>query len=383
MSRPITVQSVIAKGDGRTTFGGSLYLVVRGGSARWEYQFRDPSTKKLKSLWLGSAIGPAAVSFTAAKVARAAAYVERKSGAAQSSIETVNESLTLSPAGAIAPPPSNGMTFGEALHAYLDERAPHWHGGADGTEAKQWRSSLTDKPIMKLTLSQINVAVTRDNLMSFPPVQRERVRKRITAVLRFMETGQSKPKRPTVKHMDAMPWREVPEFFDQLSAIREPTASAARERTARALQWTILTGVRSGAVLAATWGQINGDNWTFTVRKGGSVREFKVPLTEQMRSCLPPRGADGDRVFKIGAMEMVRLVHRLYKGPAQTHGFRTSFREWAAEQGYPWELGEYSLAHKVGDATARAYARSDQFERRREMMQAWSNHVTGKVGAGA
>jgi integrase len=375
MSRPITVASVIANAKGgfkRQTFGQSLYLVVRGGSARWEYQFRDPATKRIKSVWLGSAIGPDAVSPTAARIARAAKFVERKSAPTvvsanldiQDRIESVNNSL----------PVSNGLTFGEALHAYIGEHAPHWRGGAEGREAKQWRSSLANSSLAPLTLVQINEATKRDALMVFPQVQRERVRSRVNAVVEFMVSGRSAPRRPKVAHMPAMAWGEVPSFFDLLAHVE-----GSRALVARALRWTILTACRAGDTLGMTWGEVNGD-WVIPGERHKSGEEFRIPLTEQMRACLPAeRGADGDRVFPMGAMEMVRLLHRCHADKTLTvHGFRTSFSTWAADRGADLEVRETCLAHKFGNAVMRSYQRSDLFERRRELMQTWADHVTGK-----
>ncbi len=96
------------------------------------------------------------------------------------------------------------MTFGEALHAYLAERAPHWRGGVDGREVKQWRSSLEHSSLAPLTLDRITEAAKRDALIGFPQMQRERVRQRVNTVVEFMISGRSKPKRPKVEHMPAM-----------------------------------------------------------------------------------------------------------------------------------------------------------------------------------
>ena len=356
------MQSVIAKGDGRTTFGQSLYLVVRGGSARWEYQYREPVTKKLKSLWLGSAIGSNAVTYTAAKIARAAAWVERKSAAVHP--------MRIELEAPASRPASNGMTFGEALHAYIAERGPHWRGGADGREGKQWRSSLANSSLAPLTLAEINEATKRDALMIFPQVQRERVRSRVNAVVEFMVSGRSAPKRPKVEHMPAMAWKEVPEFFDLLRHLDK--------QVARALQWTILTACRAGDTLGLRWQEIDGAVWTIPGPRHKSGEEFRVPLTAQMLACLPTkRGADGDRVFPMGAMEMVRLLHRCHEDKTLTvHGFRTSFSTWGADRGSDYEVRETCLAHKVGTQVARAYQRSELWDRRRELMQTWSDYVT-------
>jgi integrase len=149
---------------------------------------------------------------------------------------------------------------------------------------------------------------------------------------------------------------------------------------ARALRWTILTAARTSETLGATWAEINGDTWTVPANRIKAGREHRVPLTDAMRACLGPRGADGDKVLGlIGAMEMQRLLKRYHD--YTVHGFRSAFVTWAQEKGYPFELREIALAHRVGDATAQAYNRGDQKHLRLELMQAWSNYVTGTTAA--
>ncbi len=358
MAKPITVQSVIAKGDCRKSFGKSLYLVVRGGSARWEYQYRPKGSKTVKSIWLGSAIGDNKVSLMDARAKREEQWLKRRNG---NGVQTQAPAMIAAAVPAIAATASNDLTFGKALSDYLAERAPHWRGGVDGREARQWRSGLAESSLAPLTLGEITEATKRDALMVFPQIQRERMRKRVNAVVKYMFTGESKPRRAKPKQMAAMPWAEVPEFYDMLIDIDKPVA--------RALRWTILTAGRTSETLGATWAEINGDTWTVPANRIKAGREHRVPLTDAMRACLGPRGADGDKVFGlIGAMEMQRLLKRYHD--YTVHGFRSAFVTWAQENGYPFELREIALAHRVGDATSQAYNRGDQKHLRLELMQA-------------
>ncbi len=126
-------------------------------------------------------------------------------------------------------------------------------------------------------------------------------------------------------------------------------------------------------------GRDQQSDWTIPGPRHKSGEEFRIPLTDAMRACLPTeRGADGDRVFPMGAVEMVRLLHRCHEDKTLTvHGFRTSFsrgrRPWRRLRGSRDVLGAQDR-----QPVTRSYQRSDLFERRRELMQAWADHVTGK-----
>ena len=191
------------------------------------------------------------------------------------------------------------------------------------------------------------------------------------------------PVKKQVEHHDAMPWREVPAFYAQLA-----TRSAM---AAKALQFTTLTAARTSEVLEMTWPEVDVETRLWTVpasRMKGGV-EHRVPLTDEMLALLEPlRAMASTYVFEgqkrhqpLSNMSMLMLLRRMERKDVTVHGFRSSFRDWAAEEaGAPRELAEAALAHQVGSDVERAYARSDLLERRRLLMKDWSEYVF-KIGS--
>lgn len=191
---------------------------------------------------------------------------------------------------------------------------------------------------------------------------------------------------PTVKrkakHHAAMPWQNVPAFFGELGT-REGVS-------ARCLELIILTGVRSGEARGARWEEFDMEEgvWTIPAERMKARETHRVPLTEEAKAVVEQlRGLHGDVVFpnRQGrvASDMVfkALLKRMKCEGFTVHGFRSSFRDWAGESAHADRVvAEKVLAHAVGDDTERAYARSDLFDRRRELLEIWSQYVTGKSG---
>ncbi len=193
---------------------------------------------------------------------------------------------------------------------------------------------------------------------------------------------------PAVKHrqehMASLPWRDLPSFMADL-----------RERegiSARALEFAILTAGRSGEIRGARWSEINGDVWEIPAERMKTHRTHRVPLTREALDVLEAvRGLDGDLIFPSifrtgGARPMsdtvfAALMKRMKREDVTTHGFRSTFRDWCSESAHAdREVAEAALAHSLGDKVERAYARSDLFERRRDLMEAWAKYATGKSG---
>jgi integrase len=184
---------------------------------------------------------------------------------------------------------------------------------------------------------------------------------------------------PTVKakaqHHDAMAWRNVPKFYEGLKS-RKAIAS-------KALMFTILTAARTSETLGATWDEIDFENrvWTIAANRMKGGIEHRVPLTDETMAILEPlRSMQSTYVFEgqkrhqpLSNMSMLMLLRRIGTEEVTVHGFRSSFRDWAAEAANaPRELAEAALAHQIGSDVERAYARSDLLERRRGLMEEWS-----------
>ena len=180
------------------------------------------------------------------------------------------------------------------------------------------------------------------------------------------------------KHHDAMLWQDVPDFYADL-ASRNAMA-------AKALMFTCLTGARTGEVLGMRWDEFDVDErlWTCPAERMKTGDAHRVPLTEAMLEIIEPlRAMRSDYVFEgqkrnrpLSNMAMLMLLRRMGVEGVTVHGFRSTFRDWSGEvANAPREVAEMSLAHRIGSDVERAYARSDLIDKRRALMQAWSQYV--------
>ncbi len=288
-------------------------------------------------------------------------------------------------------------TFEELSRQVHIDRLPTWKNAKHG---QQWLNTLRDYAFPKIGRMPVDSIDQPEVLMCLSPIWTEkhetakRLSQRIKTVL---DVAKSKGLRsgenpvtairdgkvlPTVKakvqHHDAMLWQVVPAFYAELQ-----TRSAM---AAKALQFTILTACRTSEVLEMKWPEVDADArlWTIPAErmKGGQVH--RVPLTDEMLAILEPlRALASDYVFEgqkrhqpLSNMSMLMLLRRMRHDGVTVHGFRSSFRDWAAEAANaPREVAEAALAHQVGSDVERAYARSDLLERRMVLMEGWSNYL--------
>lgn len=178
-----------------------------------------------------------------------------------------------------------------------------------------------------------------------------------------------------VQHIASTPWQDIPDLYRKLGDLYLETES----QPALCLQWMILTLVRSNAARGARVEEVDGDVWTVPPErvKGrvGANASFRVPLPLEAQLMLP----DDGYVFgkKLSDVAIQKVLNNL-KEPGRPHGFRTSFRTWVQEtDACDFTVAETILGHAVGNKVERAYARSDLLERRRPVMQAWADYVTG------
>jgi integrase len=179
-----------------------------------------------------------------------------------------------------------------------------------------------------------------------------------------------------------LPYSKLPTFLIELRT-REATA-------ARALEFAIITAARTGEVIGARWKEIDllDKTWTIPASRMKAGKEHRVPLTPRALAILDemakhrPAGDDGASYLFGGAkagkplsnMGMLMLLRRMGHGDELTvHGFRSTFRTWAAERtNFPREVIEAALAHTIGNKVEAAYQRGDMFEKRRRLMEAWA-----------
>jgi integrase len=172
----------------------------------------------------------------------------------------------------------------------------------------------------------------------------------------------AKGKISVVKHHEALDYREMAEFVEELRA-RDGIA-------ARALEFAILTAARTGEVIGATWGEIDLEAklWTVPGSRMKSGREHRVPLSDAAVVVLNtmPRFSNDPRIFPISNMGMPMLLRRMGRGELTVHGFPSTFRDWAGDMtAFQREVVEAALAHTIGE-----YRRGDALEKRRKLMDA-------------
>ena len=187
-----------------------------------------------------------------------------------------------------------------------------------------------------------------------------------------------------VEHHPALPFAQVNQFLVDLGK-REGMA-------ARALEFCIVTAARTGEVVGATWDEVNLSTgvWTIPAGRMKANKEHRVPLAPRVIELLSGlyRERDNNFIF-IGAqraglsnMAMATVLQRMGRHDITVHGFRSTFRDWAAEMtNYPNHVIEMALAHAVGDKVEAAYRRGDLFDKRRKLMEAWARYCMSPAAA--
>ena len=192
------------------------------------------------------------------------------------------------------------------------------------------------------------------------------------------------PQRNIVQHMRALPHREV------AAALATVRASGANPAVMLAFEFLVLTAARSGEVRFAAWDEMDTTEhvWTIPATRMKMKREHRVPLCGRALAILAAARTlgDGPLVFPSRRgrrldLKQLRLLLDRCGIAAVPHGFRSSFRDWAAEEtDHPREVIKAALAHAVGNKVEAAYARSDLFARRRRLMDDWAAYLREERG---
>lgn len=284
----------------------------------------------------------------------------------------------------------------------------HRHGWRNEKHAAQWASTLRAYVFPRLGQRSVADIGTADVMAVLMPIWNEkpetarRVRQRISTVMKWAVAqgyrsdnpagdaiGAALPKHNgTAKHHHrALPHGEV------AAAIEAVRDSNAGRSVKLAFEFLVLTAARSGEVRLATWGEINkaSKTWTVPAARMKAGREHRVPLSHRALEILDETRvlADesglvfpGTRTGKpLSDMTLSKILRDLGLD-AVPHGFRSSFRNWAAEcTNAPRDVMEAALAHTVRDKVEAAYNRTDLFERRRALMDQWASYLDGAAGA--
>jgi len=199
-----------------------------------------------------------------------------------------------------------------------------------------------------------------------------------------LQTILSAPNRlKTVKHHEALPYKEIPEFISAIGEIGTIGACA--------LEFLILNASRTGEVIFGLREEVADDVWTIPAKRMKAKKEHRVPLCKRSQELLAiAKAMDPDSRYlfsrngkQLSNMAMPMLLRKLGK-EATVHGFRSSFRDWVSEEtDYSPEVAEMALAHTIGSKVEAAYRRKDLLERRRVLMNAWGHYCHSLCNEGA
>ena len=365
---------------GRYCDGQGLYLDVRlSGSRGW--------IQRLTIRGRRTELGLGGFPLVSLKEAREKAFANRK--LAREGGDPLSEKRRV----------ESTPTFADATRQVWNQLRPGWRSPQ---HAQLWLSSLERYAVPRIGKMPISEVTSADVIGILAPIWHDmpptarKLRQRIRAVMEWAVAMGLRPDNPcdrigpvlgsqggVVRHMRALPHGEVS------SAIETVRRSNSRPVVKLAFEFLVLTATRSGEVRGALWTEIDrGEGaWIIPARRTKAAREHRVPLCRRALEILEEaraldRGSPlvfpGLRRNPIATTALSELLREL-KIAAVPHGFRSSFRDWAAEDtDHPREVVEAALAHKVRNPVEAAYRRTDLFERRRRLMVDWAGYLAGE-----
>jgi integrase len=376
--------------------GAGLYLQIRPGGARsWIYRYR--LNGRTRDQGLGALVD---VSLVRAR---------DKANAARALVNEGIDPIEHARAQAVVPTTSkrySAPTFEEMAEAYMADRLKRQRSEV---HRDRWRQTLRDYAYPVIGHMPVNAIETNDVLAVLKPIwdskceTAARLRGRIERILaRATVEGLRRGANPAtwkghlqealpprsevqpVQHFRAMDFQDVPGFMVELGRINMMSAIS--------LRFLIFTAARTSEVTGARWNEIDWHERTWTVppARTKANREHIVPLSTGALAVLREvgllRSSDTDLIFpgRNGAaqapMTLLMLLQRRMGRPVTNHGFRSAFRDWAGDEAdIPRELAEASLARAIRDTTEKAYRRKTAVERRRGVMQKWSDYILPPV----
>ena len=392
------------KQPGMHADGGGLFLQVTigvGGVVRrsWKLRYRVPGMKP-RDMGLGSA--------DIVSVSTARELAKRYREEAFLGIDPIEKREEERKARQIEA--AQNVTFRYCAEAYITAHRSTWK---NEKHASQWPATLEayaypifgESPVRSIDVALVMKAI--DPIWVTKNETARRLRQRIEAVLdwaavRGYRQGENparwrghlqkalppRPKTALANHHAAMPFDEVPAFLERL---RQNSGI-----TAKALEFCILTAARSGEAMNAQWSELDLEQkvWTIPALRMKAGREHRVPLSPRAVEILQSLALlrdekNGDWVFPgakkerpVSNMGFLMTLRRMGHADLTAHGFRSSFRDWAAERtNHPGDIAEAALAHVVRDKVEAAYRRGDLFIKRRLLMDAWAAHCAEPVRA--
>jgi integrase len=367
----------IAKTPGRLSDGGNLYLSITGtGGKSWIFLYELAGRQR--EAGLGSAI---AVTLAEAR-GKAAEY--------RSLLAKGVDPLSVKRAAAAGC--RRVPTFGEVARMTFDAKSSHW----SEVHKKQWVNSVGryTSSISGMSIDEVDDTVTRSVLTAIwlkVPETARRVRARCEEIMDFARvhgwrTGENPfrlrgnlehvlPRRVRASvHFAAMPYRDIPEY---IAGLRKEVSIPRF-----AVEFQILGAVRPSEARLAVWDEIDLDQkiWTIPASRMKAGVAHTVPLSARAIEILTQLPHRSGLIFPGRGgrpLSSTTTLARLLPLGATLHGFRSSFRDWAGDEGLPREIAEQALAHSVGSKVEQAYRRGTAIERRRNLMEQWSNFCGG------
>lgn len=410
---PLTVQRKTKRG--LYADGGGLYLQIsRSGAKSWIFRYSaakfnadgtpklDVDGKRVRGV-RDMGLGPI-ITISLAEARKLAAEKRRIVLDGGDPIEQRRAALLEAETAA-----AKVLTFKECARGYIKAHAPSWN---NLKHAKQWESTLERYAFPVFGDLPVNAVDTGMVVRVLEPIWNtksetaSRVRGRIEAILDWAKargfregenparwkghlshTFPAKGRTAKVQHHPALPYEETGAF---LAALDDQEGVAAK-----GLAFLILTAARTGEVIAARWDEMDLDGavWTIPADRMKAGKEHRIPLSGPALAILHDM-ADrrvSEYVFPGGKanrplsnMAFLTLLKRMGRADITAHGFRSTFRDWAAERtGYPAEVAEMALAHTVSNKVEAAYRRGDLFNKRRRLMGDWAAFCGTVEGAGA
>lgn len=363
--------------------GLTLHPLKTKGHGQWKLRYVSPITGKRRSLGLGS--------YPAVSIAQATQLGTEARELIAKNIDPLEteEVATCTP------------TFEQAAYRVYEELLPSWKNLKHG---QQWINTLRAHIFPKLgslTVDILKPSHFADALRPIwldTPETASRIKQRCHAVMAwawahgFVQANPIDvvsrllpPQKASHAHQPAMPWRDIRRF------VSDRVRNYPRGETTRPLlMFLILTATRSGEARAAQWGEFDLANkiWTIPADRMKAGIQHRVPLSNQAVLILQSQqGLHEQLVFPSPAGKVpsdMILTSFLRREQAQSdtegraataHGFRSSFRDWASENGYRKDLAERALAHAIENKVEAAYHRTDLLEERRPMMQSWADYL--------
>jgi len=402
MKRPRLTHIFVQKAKAPGLYGDGLGLYLNvGATGGKSWILRYMIQGKARSMGLGGVVD---VSLSLAREAAARHRAAIKQGTDPLEIKLANKAKRQS---------AVTITFAEAAKQYIDTHKPGWKNAKHGDQWANTIKAYVEPHIGRIDVAQIETThiinlLENDALWTSKNETATRVRGRIEKVLDWttvrgyrnglnparwkghldaLLVAPAKIQKTT--HFAALPYSQTTEFMADLKAMAGTAA--------RAVEFTILTAGRSGEIRGARWDEIDFEQklWTIPGSRMKMAKEHRVPLSDAALAVLANMHAqESGLVFPgtikngeerpLSDMSLTAVLRRMKRTDITVHGFRSTFRDWTAEQtDYPREVAEMALAHSIGNQVEAAYRRGDLLEKRKQLMADWAAYISGTEKATA